>query len=668
MYDNLVKNENPIRDINPTKFIFNYNDGAYLEIQSSIEKRFRVEFVNGNGSVDYSTEIGSNMWCKTNKKYFDKCTCTVTDLESNKIVFVENFNPTGKKVYIALESKSLGDTMAWFPYVDEFRKKWNCEVVCSTFHNNLFVDQYPYLEFVVPGSIVQNAYATYRIGLFFNDGEIDYTRHRSNPTKISLLQMATDILGLEYKEVRPILRKSNVEKRKRVGIGFHSTAQTKYWNNPTGWQELTDFLIEQGYEVVMMSKEEDGYMGNNYPKGIIKSEVGSLDELIDKMHSCEFFVGISSGLSWLAWAINIPVVLISGFTGEHLEPTDNVIRVINKSVCNDCWGRHKFDPGDWNWCPDYKGTIRQFECSKTITSDMVIDLIVSNGLIDKNYKKETIKSVVFYSDKNYEYQVKHLVESILINMEHDVKMFYYTIGFESEIEHERLVKIPMGIDEKKPTGYRTFEFYKPSIILEHLDRFGGKALFLDTDIVIGKRFDMSKFENGNDYPLLPNGNWAYPFAFEGSIKYDETTLMEYFGVSERSMEYVYSNIISFSEKCRDFIMEWKSICDNQYLLSKRKVYFPFPDETAVNIVLWKRNAKRNLGRVYLNTLDFEPFEYVEENEGIKGDPSINYGIMGSDLLRCDNSSNIMLYHGIKDESVLNRVIGYMREKNVAHLI
>jgi hypothetical protein len=57
-------------------------------------------------------------------------------------------------------------------------------------------------------------------------------------------------------------------------------------------------------------------------------------------------------------------------------------------------------------------------------------------------------------------------------------------------------------------------------------------------------------------------------------------------------------------------------------------------------------------------------EYVEENEGIKGDPSINHGIMGSDLLRCDNSSNIMLYHGIKDESVLNKVITHMREKEL----
>jgi autotransporter strand-loop-strand O-heptosyltransferase len=412
MYKNLIKNENTIKEINPIKFICNYNEGAYLEIQSSIEKRFKVDFINGKGVLDYSTEIGSNMWCRTNKKYFEEYTCNVTDLETNKVVFVEKYNPVGKKVFITLESKSLGDTMAWFPYIDEFRKKWNCNVVCSTFHNKLFVDQYPDLEFISPGAIVHGVYATYRIGLFFDNGKIDYNKHKKDPTKISLLEMATDILGLEYSEVRPKLRPSNVEKKKRVGIGLHSTAQTKYWNNPIGWQEVTDFLISQGYEVVMLSKEADGYMGNFYPRGVVRLPEESFEDLIDNLYSCEFFIGISSGLSWLAWAVNIPVVLISGFTGEYMEPTNNVVRIINKSVCNDCWGRHKFDPGDWNWCPDYKGTPRQFECSKSITGRMVIDRLITSGTVLVNNIDEEEKRILSFFEKRYD--IEYLDENILL--------------------------------------------------------------------------------------------------------------------------------------------------------------------------------------------------------------------------------------------------------------
>ena len=383
MYDNLIKKEDNVisRKVNDIKIINNYIDGGFVEIVSELDKNFKVEFFSENGNIEYSCDMKSNMWCRTNKKYFEKYTCKVRDLETGETIYDETYDATGKTVLISLDSKSLGDTMAWFPYVEEFRKKWDCEVICSTFWNSLFEDQYPDIKFVNPGFMTNNLYAHYKIGLYFKDGKIDRDKHKVNPTKISLLQMSADILGIDYVEVKPILRAPRVEKRKRVGIGVHSTAQTKYWNNATGWQEVTDYLISEGYEVVVISKEGDGYMGNYYPKGTTKLPEESVEDLIDNLHSCEFFIGLSSGLSWLAWATGIPVVLISGFTSEDLEPKKNVVRIMNKSACTDCWSRHKFDPGDWNWCPDHKGTDRQFECSKLITGKMVIDKILSNNLL-----------------------------------------------------------------------------------------------------------------------------------------------------------------------------------------------------------------------------------------------------------------------------------------------
>ena len=383
MYDNLIKKEDNVisRKANDIKIINNYIEGGFVEIVSELDKNFKVEFFAENGNIEYSCDMKSNMWCRTNKKYFEKYTCKVRDLETGETIYDETYDATGKTVLISLDSKSLGDTMAWFPYVEEFRKKWDCEVICSTFWNSLFEDQYPDIKFVNPGFMSNNLYAHYKIGLYFKDGKIDRDKHKVDPTKISLLQMSADILGIDYVEVKPILRAPRVEKRKRVGIGVHSTAQTKYWNNATGWQEVTDYLISEGYEVVVISKEGDGYMGNYYPKGATKLPEESVEDLIDNLHSCEFFIGLSSGLSWLAWATGIPVVLISGFTSEDLEPKKNVVRIMNKSACTDCWSRHKFDPGDWNWCPDHKGTDRQFECSKLITGKMVIDKILSNNLL-----------------------------------------------------------------------------------------------------------------------------------------------------------------------------------------------------------------------------------------------------------------------------------------------
>jgi autotransporter strand-loop-strand O-heptosyltransferase len=93
------------------------------------------------------------------------------------------------------------------------------------------------------------------------------------------------------------------------------------------------------------------------------------------MATCEFFIGIGSGLSWLAWAAKLPIVLISGFSYDFTETSIDTYRVINKSVCTGCFNTHRLDPGDWNWCPLYKDTDRQFECTKSISTEMVISEI-----------------------------------------------------------------------------------------------------------------------------------------------------------------------------------------------------------------------------------------------------------------------------------------------------
>ena len=43
-----------------------------------------------------------------------------------------------------------------------------------------------------------------------------------------------------------------------------------------------------------------------------------------------------------------------------------------------------FDKGDWNWCPLWKGTQRQFECTKTIGSDRVIEAILNTHIWIEN--------------------------------------------------------------------------------------------------------------------------------------------------------------------------------------------------------------------------------------------------------------------------------------------
>ena len=375
IYENLKKNQKIIKKVILPKISINFVDGAFVEITDChIDDEYTIQMFN-DGRLHYQSKLKKNMWSRSGIKYFVNWNIKIHNSKSKEIILDYNVNFENKRVYIAFDSSSIGDTLAWIPYVEEFRKKHNCEITVSTFHNYLFIEQYNNIQFVNPGQIVQNIYAMYKIGWYYENDQFKSSQNPKDFKLLPLQQTICDILGLEYTEIKPLLRQPNIQKQKKVGLGLHSTAQAKYWNNPGGWQRVVDYLKGIGYEVVIYSKENDGYMGNFHPKGATKFKGGSLQEVIDDLSTCDLFIGLGSGLSWLAWSCGLPVVLISGFSKPYSETVTDTYRVFNENVCNGCFNTHKLDAGDWNWCPVYKGTERQFECTKQITAEMVIDKI-----------------------------------------------------------------------------------------------------------------------------------------------------------------------------------------------------------------------------------------------------------------------------------------------------
>ena len=53
---------------------------------------------------------------------------------------------------------------------------------------------------------------------------------------------------------------------------------------------------------------------------------------IQDIKYAKFFIGVSSGLSWVAWALGKPVVLISDCTPSFHEFQSNVIRLGGKEL------------------------------------------------------------------------------------------------------------------------------------------------------------------------------------------------------------------------------------------------------------------------------------------------------------------------------------------------
>ncbi len=383
-YNNLIKK--PIKSLFPTNNIYStFVNGAKIEILGDIKKKYKVQFIDRNtNKLLHETEISNNMWSKLNKQYYIDCLIKVIDLETNEIV-EHTFNAEDKKVYIHFASKALGDTIAWVPYAEEFRKKHKCKLIVSTFHNKMFEENYPNIKFIEPGTIQKDLYAMYEVGWHYNEEEkIDYNRNPLDFRKIPLQGAAYSILGLESKEIKPKLTFKNTGptiEGDYVIIAPHGSAHAKYWNRKDGWQTVINYLNNKGYKVVMITQEplgdewHDSKLGGTLTGVIDKTGNHPLSERANDIMNAKAFIGIGSGLSWLAWALETPVVMISGFSEAYSEFEDCERISPPKNKCSGCFNRIRLNGGDWEWCPDHKNTNRMFECTKSITPDLVINSI-----------------------------------------------------------------------------------------------------------------------------------------------------------------------------------------------------------------------------------------------------------------------------------------------------
>lgn len=271
--------------------------------------------------------------------------------------------------------------------------------------------------------------------------------------------------------------------------------------------------------------------------------------------------------------------------------------------------------------------------------------------------------ILLYSDKGYEKMVDAFLKSRKYSGNEGVTVLYYSVGFDSTLEYPNLIKKRWELDSSKID----LTYYKPEILLDGLS-FSDKVCFMDCDIVLGKRFSPETIQNDNfDYPICCRGPLEYVWIWErlndgSTVKYDELKLMNYFGVTDR-FTYMWASMISYNESCRDFLEEWDSILKNSYLLKKHSEYFPFREETALNILFWKRKVNNPLGLIFFNTEKFESFLKVESEEGFNKQVREYDTITLDNAIyeTCENSSIVQFYHGMKSGPELDKTLQWMSE-------
>jgi glycosyltransferase involved in cell wall biosynthesis len=356
------------RPIKENKINISYLDGPKVDILGDQKKSYFVEFINGDtNEVLHSDTIYNNMWVACSKKYYIPWIIKINGFVVNKL------DLSNMIVMISFESKSIGDNIAWAPYAIEFQKKHNCKVLLSTFHNNFFkgLDEYKDITFINPGE-THTCHIIYRIGWFkVNDKWEDTDRNPIRVNNLPLQKTITDILGLEFKELNYGLtfKKANRPVDKEyVVFAPHSTAGCKEWDY-NYWAELSKMIIDLGYDVITLTEKPFYIEGT---KNIMKKP---FDVVANYLYHAKAFVGLTSGLAWINWAIGQHTYMINGLTKPYHEFTTNITRIYNEDACVFCWhdDAFVFDAGDWNWCPVYKGTKKQHICQRSITPLQVFE-------------------------------------------------------------------------------------------------------------------------------------------------------------------------------------------------------------------------------------------------------------------------------------------------------
>lgn len=387
-----------------------YVHGPKVEILGDDDgSLYRVIFYDADKDCEliYDSTIKRGEWTKVHRQFYVNWKIVI--LKDGEEYYEENFDCKNKEVLIVLWSTALGDNISWVSYCDDFRKKHNCNLTVYSDFAFLFDGLYPDIKFTnenissrdkfysayeVSFGIRQNLYwggikklnryYENKVPIKYIDNLTFYDRefHPEHPAFIPMQKIATNILGLDYYEKRPILPCKNDDRpidKKYICISEFASAEIgmKLWNNRIGWQTLVDELSKLGYTVVSISKEKSSL------KNIVKRNGPyDLHDRIWYLKHSEFFIGLPSGLSWLSWAVGKKTVMIGGFSEDWCEFQEDNIRVKNYEVCGGCFNSKehadKLCCYHASLCPENKN----FECSRKISPKMVLNKIKENNLIN----------------------------------------------------------------------------------------------------------------------------------------------------------------------------------------------------------------------------------------------------------------------------------------------
>ena len=359
-----------------------FNFGLRLDVP---EGNFRVRIGDADGGQIFFDEKISGVRLVSVEKYFIRWSVEV--FHDDKKIFAHALDLENQPVLVVFDKGSgLGDKLAFLPYLNELQKVHRCKVsaLLTPELKEFVAHVYPQVEQV--DAINFDNYATFYPMMTFGDFQTVPAELRNEP----LERIGGAIFGIDSVPLKPTFKPTAppVTDAPYVCIAVQSAAARKGWLYPNGWNIVVDYLKRLGFRVFCIDRENfcrDGDITIAAPEGA-EDFTGNLSIMhrANMLHHAKFFVGLSSGLSWLANAVNCPVVMICGFSRDWSE-FYTPWRVANRNVCNGCVNDMRVNYFR-SRCPRHENTPREFECQKKISPRQVLNaierLIVERNLLN----------------------------------------------------------------------------------------------------------------------------------------------------------------------------------------------------------------------------------------------------------------------------------------------
>ena len=346
-----------------------FNFGLRLDVP---EGNFRVKIGEVGGQTFFDREI-SAVRIVSFEKFFVRWRVEV--FSGGEKIFEHDLDFDGQSVLIAPTSSALGDTLAMLPAVEELRRRNRCRV-------SVRLPEYlrEFVAHVYPEIVLDDTgeyYATFYPNWFCGNIPINPI----DPRFGNIAKVLGANFGIDWFAPKPTFKPTAppVTNSPYVCIGVQASVNRKAWLYPNGWDIVVDYLQRLGYRVFCIDKDSSQTSDSVTIGKPSNAEDFTGDFSImhraNMLYHAEFFIGLSSGLAWLADAVNCPVVMICGFSYDWFE-FDTPWRVTNRRVCGGCLNDERMSEFLYGArCPRFGGTVREFECQKKISPQQVIDAI-----------------------------------------------------------------------------------------------------------------------------------------------------------------------------------------------------------------------------------------------------------------------------------------------------